>query len=276
MSLRSTVWGLPLTALTRQGAVDRVDQLVRDRVPSYFITANVHYAMLTSEVPELDAINQNAAFILADGAPLVVASRRTDNPVPERVAGSDLIYDLCRLASDRDYGIFLLGGPPGIAEEAACKLMARYPGLRIVGTACPEPDELHDPRVDGLIASIRATKPDLLFVALGQPKGEFWLSRHLDSLEVPVVAQVGATLEFVAGRVRRAPRILQKLALEWAFRIYTDPRRLGPRYWKNARFLGRQILRDRTKRCRLSVSPDEPVSSVEVSVSASDGAGVAQ
>ena len=251
MSRPSTVWGLPLTPLTRQGAIDRVDALVQARIPSYFITANVHYAMLTAEHPDLDAINRNAAFILADGAPLVVASRQTSCPVPERVAGSDLIYDLCHLAAERGYGIFLLGGPPGIALEAARKLEAKYPGLRIVGAACPEPDELKEPNVGVLIEQIRDARPDLLFVALGQPKGEYWLSRHLDALGVPVAAQVGATLEFVAGRVRRAPRVLQRLALEWAFRIYTDPRRLGPRYWRNARFLARQVVLDRLKRRRL-------------------------
>ena len=250
MSRGTTVWGVPLAPLTRQGAVDRVDQLIRARVPSYFITANLHYAMLTAEVAELDAINRDAAFVLADGAPLVVASRRTTNPVPERVAGSDLIYDLCQLAASRGYGIFLLGGPPGIADEAALRLTTRFPGLRIVGTACPGPAELVEPQVDHLIGRIRAAQPDLLFVALGQPKGEFWLARHREALGVPVSAQVGATLEFVAGRVRRAPRLLQRLALEWAFRIYTDPRRLGPRYWKNARFLARQILRDRIGRAR--------------------------
>ena len=274
MNERSTVWGLPLTPLTRQGAIDRVDQLIRDRVPSYFITANLHYAMLTAEVAALGPINQNAAFILADGAPLVVASRRTSNPVPERVAGSDLIYDLCQLAADRDYGIYLLGGPPGIALEAATILQARYPGLRIVGTACPEADELTEPRVDALIASIREKRPDLLFVALGQPKGEFWLSRHLAALDVPVAAQIGATLEFITGRVRRAPRFLQRLALEWAFRIYTDPRRLGPRYWKNARFLARQVVRDRIKKARWS--DKGPEASVEVMVSAGESAGAAQ
>ena len=253
MSRPATVWGLPLTPLTRQGAVDRVDELVRARAPSYFITANVHYAMLTAEHPDLDAINRGAAFILADGAPLVVASRQTSCPVPERVAGSDLIYDLCRLAADQGYGIFLLGGPPGIAVEAARKLEQRFAGLRIVGTACPEPDELREPKVGVVIEQIRAARPDLLFVALGQPKGEYWLSKHLDALGVPVAAQVGATLEFVAGRVRRAPRVLQRLALEWAFRIYTDPRRLGPRYWKNARFLARQVIIDRLRRRRSRV-----------------------
>ncbi len=248
MTRPSTVWGLPLTPLTRSQAVDRVDELIQGRKPSYFITANTHYAMLTAEVPGLDAVNQGAAFILADGAPLVVASRRTARPVPERVAGSDLIYDLCRMAADRGHGVYLLGGPPGIADEAARQLVAKFPGLRVVGTACPEPADLVAPRVDGLIGQIRAAQPDLLFVALGQPKGEFWLTNHLDALGVPVSAQVGATLDFVAGRVRRAPKLIQKVGMEWAFRIYTDPIRLAPRYWKNARFLFKQVLKDRLQR----------------------------
>ncbi len=203
--------------------------------------------MLTAEVDELNEVNQNAAFILADGAPLVVASRQTRNPVPERVAGSDLIYDLCKLAADRDYGVYLLGGPPGIADEAARKLVAKFPKLRIVGTICPDAADLVEPGVNRLVEQIRAAQPDLLFVALGQPKGELWLARNLKAIGVPVAAQVGATLEFVAGRVRRAPRLLQKTGMEWAFRIYTDPFRLGPRYWKNAQFLARQLLRDRLR-----------------------------
>lgn len=256
MSQTSTVWGLPLTPLTRKQAVDRVEELILARRPTYFITANTHYAMLTAEVPALDAINRAAAFILADGAPLVVASRRSAQPVPERVAGSDLIYDLCQRAADRGFGVYLLGGLPGIADEAARKLVARYPGLKIVGTVCPDPADLLAPRVDALIAQINAAGPDLLLVALGQPKGEFWLAQHLEALNVPVSAQIGATLDFVAGRVQRAPKVFQRTGMEWAFRIYTDPRRLGPRYWKNARFLFRQIIRDRL-RLRPIAAPDD-------------------
>lgn len=239
------VWGVPLSPLTRREAVDRVEELVRAGRPTYFITANVHYAMLTAEVAALEAINDGAAFILADGAPLVVASRRTASPVPERVAGSDLIYDLCERSAARGFGVFLLGGPPGIADAAATRLVERYPGLRIVGTACPGPADLAGPGVDELIAQVRAAKPDILFVALGQPKGELWLARHREALGVPVAAQVGATLDFVAGRVRRAPRIVQRVGMEWAFRIATDPRRLGPRYWKNAVFLAGRLRADR-------------------------------
>ena len=251
----SEVWGLPLAPLTRAGAVDRVEGLIRAGRPSFFITANLHYAMLTARVAGLDAVNRRAAFILADGAPLVVASRRTAGPVPERVAGSDLIYDLAERAAERGFGVFLLGGPPGVADEAARRLEARYPGLRIVGTACPTAAELVEPGVDTLIDRIRSARPDLLFVALGQPKGEFWIARHLDALGVPVVAQVGATLDFVAGRVRRAPRAVQRVGMEWAFRIYTDPLRLAPRYWQNARFLAAQLLRERRRRRGSAAGP---------------------
>ena len=249
---RSLVWGVPLSPLTRGEAVDRIDALVVRRQPSFFITANLHYAMLTAEVPGLAAVNDRADFILADGAPLVVASRRTTHPVPERVAGSDLIYDRAGRAADQRHGVSLRGGPPGVAAEARRRLEARYPGLQVVGTICPTADQLTEPRVQEVIEQVRSARPDILFVALGQPKGEFWINQHLDALGVPVVAQVGATLDFVAGRVQRAPQLLQRTGLEWAFRIYTDPRRLAPRYWRNARFLALRLLSDRFGRAPMS------------------------
>lgn len=253
------VWGLPLAPLTQAEVVDQVDAMIERREPTFFITANLHYAMLTATVPGLDAVNRRAAFLVADGAPLVVASRRTAQPVPERVAGSDLIYHLAERAALRGHRIFLLGGAPGIADEAARRLMARYPGLQVVGTLCPTNDELTGPGVAGVIERIRSAQPDLLFVALGQPKGEFWLDRHRESLGVPVAVQVGATLDFVAGQVRRAPRLIQKVGLEWAFRIGTDPRRLGPRYWRDALFLARRLWEERRAQgARRAVATPEP------------------
>jgi N-acetylglucosaminyldiphosphoundecaprenol N-acetyl-beta-D-mannosaminyltransferase len=257
MSDPAWVWGLPLAVMTREQAAEAVMELIeRDRQPcrpSFFITANVHYAMLTAERPELRLINQRAAFLLADGAPLVWASRRGRTPLPERVAGSDLVYDLCEHAARRGHGVYLLGGADGVAEEAGRKLQSLYPGLRIVGTACPSPDSLTGEGCRQVIADVKAASPDLLLVAFGQPKGELWINEHLDELGVPVCAQVGATLDFVAGRVRRAPRLLQKTGLEWAYRIYTDPVRLFPRYVKNALFLFGQVARDlvsdRNRRC---------------------------
>jgi N-acetylglucosaminyldiphosphoundecaprenol N-acetyl-beta-D-mannosaminyltransferase len=244
LSTPTWVWGLPLSPMTRLQAAEAVMALIEAGRPSFFITANTHYAMLTAERAELRPINDRAAFLLADGAPLVWASRRGSTPLPERVAGSDLVYDLCEHAARLGRSLYLLGGAEGVAVEAARKLESLYPGLRIVGTACPSPGSLSGPGCDRLIADIRAARPDLLLVALGQPKGELWLNEHLDDLGVPVCVQVGATLDFVAGRVSRAPRLLQRIGLEWAYRIYTDPARLGPRYARNAMFVFRNVARE--------------------------------
>jgi N-acetylglucosaminyldiphosphoundecaprenol N-acetyl-beta-D-mannosaminyltransferase len=240
------IWGLPLAPLTRSAAADRVLDLVAAGTPAYFITANVHYAMLTHQVPQLRAINTGAAFLLADGAPLVWASRRTGTPLPERVAGSDLIYDLCERAAVRGCRVFFLGGADGVADEAARRLALLYPGLQVAGTAAPPLHRLSEDEHERLLAEIRATRPDILLAALGQPKGEFWIARNLERLNVPVCVQVGATLDFIAGRVRRAPLRLQKLGLEWAYRIWLEPRRLFPRYTRNAWFLLRMLARDLT------------------------------
>jgi N-acetylglucosaminyldiphosphoundecaprenol N-acetyl-beta-D-mannosaminyltransferase len=237
------VWGLPLARLTRSEAADAVMALIEAGRPSFFITANAHYAMLTAERPELRPLNDRAAFLLADGAPMVWASKHGPTPLPERVAGSDLIYDLCERSARLGRGLYLLGGAEGIADEASRKLQSLYPGLRIVGTACPAPGSLVGEAGRRLIEGIREARPDLLLVAFGQPKGELWIDEHLEELGVPVCVQVGATLDFVAGRVKRAPRFFQKTGLEWAYRIYTDPVRLAPRYAKNARFLLREVTR---------------------------------
>jgi N-acetylglucosaminyldiphosphoundecaprenol N-acetyl-beta-D-mannosaminyltransferase len=245
--------------MTREQAAEAVMKLIEAGRPSFFITANTHYAMLTAERPELRPVNDRAAFLLADGAPLIWASRRGPTPLPERVAGSDLVYDLCERAARLGRGVYLLGGGEGVADEAARRLIALYPKLRIVGTACPAPGSLSGEGCRRVIAEVRAARPDLLMVALGQPKGELWLAEHLDELGVPACVQVGATLDFVAGRVRRAPRSIQKIGMEWAFRIYTDPARLGPRYARNALFLLGSVARDlggpRAKAGPLAVGP---------------------
>ena len=198
------VWGLPLARLTLAETLVAVCTLIEARRPSYFITANTHYAMLTDQQVDLREINSRAAFILADGAPLVWASRRCGCPLKERVAGSDLIFELSAQAALRGHRLFFLGGADGVAAEAAKRLCAQYPGLKIVGTECPP---FREPTLDeetALIERIHAVKPDILFVAFGQPKGERWIVRHLPKLTVPVSVQVGASLDFAANRIRRA------------------------------------------------------------------------
>jgi N-acetylglucosaminyldiphosphoundecaprenol N-acetyl-beta-D-mannosaminyltransferase len=238
------VWGLPLAPLTFDRAVAEVGRLIDVGEPSYVVTANLNYAMLTDRHADLRAINAAAALVLADGMPLVWASRRLGTPVPERVAGADLIFGLADLAARRGYGVFLLGGAPGVAEAAARNLEARAPGLRVVGAHAPPFGELSDAETAELVARVRAARPDLLLVALGQPKGERWIARHHRALGVPVSIQVGAALDFAAGRARRAPIWLQRAGLEWAYRLAREPARLGGRYAANVLFLARMALAD--------------------------------
>jgi N-acetylglucosaminyldiphosphoundecaprenol N-acetyl-beta-D-mannosaminyltransferase len=233
------IWGLPFAPLAMPEALDLIDHWVEDGTPRYIITANVHYAMLNSHDPRLGPVTRGADLVLADGMPLVWASR---GRLPERVAGSDLVPALCERAAGRGHRVFLLGAAPGIAEQAAANLQSRLPGLTIAGTLAPPFRDLTAAETAELIDTVRAARPDLLFVAFGQPKGELWVAEHYRDLGVPVTMQIGATLDFMAGRVSRAPRWLQRIGLEWAYRLLLEPRRLGGRYLHNGLFVLRMLV----------------------------------
>ena len=247
---RVEVLGLPVARLDYAGTLDWVDRLIQRGKPAFFITANLHYAMLCDRDPRLAAVNRQAAFLVADGMPLVWVSRLGSRPLAERVAGSDLIYSLCHRAAERGYRVFLLGGAPGVAEEAARRLGQRDPGLQIVGAEAPDLNRLPAREHDRLIDRIRRSRADLLFVAFGQPKGELWLAENCRRMGVPACVQVGASFDFVAGRIPRAPRWLRRVGLEWAFRLAREPRRLLPRYLRDAAFLVKSLGRAAFRRPR--------------------------
>jgi N-acetylglucosaminyldiphosphoundecaprenol N-acetyl-beta-D-mannosaminyltransferase len=158
------------------------------------------------------------------------------------VAGSDLIYAISQWSSERRYRLFFLGGAPGVAHLAATRLQQRYPELKVVGTESPPFRPLSTQEESGLVQRIRGAAPDILFVALGQPKGELWLARNCDDLNVPVSVQLGASFDFVAGTSKRSPRWIQRLGMEWFYRLAHDPSRLSRRYAQNAAFLAKAIL----------------------------------
>jgi len=241
---RTTIWGLTLECLTPSQTVDLVERLIARRRPTFFITANLHYAMLSDRDPRLVELNRRAAFLVADGMPMVWYSWLRGPRLPQRVAGADLVYQLCQRAALAGHRLFLLGGGPGVADEAAANLCRRFPGLQIAGVASPPFRPLSVEEHHDLVRHIRQARPDLLLTAFGQPKGELWLGENCQALGVPVCVQLGATFDFIAGRVRRAPRWLQRLSLEWLFRAMQEPRRLGPRYLADLLFLGEAILRD--------------------------------
>ena len=241
---RVMVWGVPFVPWTMGQTMAAINDLIRAGRPSHFITANTHYVMLSEQDPALRAINSNVAFIVADGMPIVWASRSGARRLPERVAGSDLIFELSEQGAAKGYRLFLLGGGPGVAEEAARRLTARYPGLQIVDAVCP-PFGQWTPQDDAeLIDRIRLARPDVLLTALAMPKADHWLAAHLEKLEVPVVFNCGAAIDFVAGNVRRALRLMQSMGMEWAYRLWLEPRRLVRRYVANAWFIARMFAKD--------------------------------
>jgi N-acetylglucosaminyldiphosphoundecaprenol N-acetyl-beta-D-mannosaminyltransferase len=235
------VWGLPLARLDTEATLDLVDEMIRRGRPGFFITANLHYARLTAASQFLRTLNERAAFLTADGMPLVWQSRLQGQPLPERVAGSDLIHLLCRGAALRGHRVFFLGGADGVAAEAARRLKKEYPLLAVAGAEAPKFSEMSPQDHQALVARIRSTCPDILFAALGQPKGEIWLDRHCEALGVPACVQIGASMDFIVGQARRAPRWMQRSGAEWFYRMATEPRRLVPRYLQDGMFMFRAL-----------------------------------
>jgi N-acetylglucosaminyldiphosphoundecaprenol N-acetyl-beta-D-mannosaminyltransferase len=245
---RIVVLGLPLARLDYGGTLDEVDRLIERGQPAFFITANLHYARLSDRDPRLAAVNRQAAFLVADGMPLVWVSRLGPKPLPERVAGSDLIFSLCQRAAQRGYRVFFLGGAAGVAERAAERLCRDYPGLQVAGIEAPELDRLSPREHADLTARIRRAAPDLLLVAFGQPKGELWLAENYRRLGVPACVQVGASFDFAAGRMARAPRWVRRVGLEWLYRMAREPGRLAGRYGGDAWFLVKALTGRRRSR----------------------------
>jgi N-acetylglucosaminyldiphosphoundecaprenol N-acetyl-beta-D-mannosaminyltransferase len=241
----STVWDLPLDRLRMEGAVDAIEAMVVDRKPRYVITANLNYAMLLSKDESLQAVTDDAAMILADGQPMVWRSMiGRSGRLPERIAGSELIYRLAERGAIRKWRFYFLGAEPGVAQRCADTLAKRYPGLQVAGVQSPPFRRLTEDEQWQQRQAIVDSRADILLVAFGQPKGERWIHENYQALGVPVSIQLGASFDFVAGTLKRAPKMWQRLGLEWAYRMFNDPVRLIPRYAVNAWFLGISIIRD--------------------------------
>ena len=244
---RVLIAGVPVDALTRDDAARWVLERARaGGPPAYVVTPNAHHVALLRDSMRFRRAYEEAALSVPDGISLVWASRVLGEPLPERVAGVDLFEDVCAAAAAAGIRVFLLGGRPGAADEAARVLRRTYPGLQVAGTYCPPWGFENDPaEAERVARAVRAAQPHVLFVALGAPKQEVWLQDNLESLGVPVGVGVGAAFDFVSGQVRRAPRWMRGAGLEWLFRLLVEPRRLWKRYAVyNTRFIA-LVLRQR-------------------------------
>lgn len=209
--------------MDRQQVLAAVKGFVASNRPHQVITANAELVYRAWHDPEVARVMAEAALVTPDGAGVVWAARRLAGITLQRVTGIDLAADICEAAVKSGWRLFLFGGQPGVAEEAATRLEARYPGLVICGTSHGylEPAEMKK-----LVTRIRTASPHVLLVGLGAPKQELWINHHLEELGVPVCLGVGGSLDVLAGRIRRAPEWVQRANLEWLYRLILQPARL--------------------------------------------------
>lgn len=241
--------GLRLAAVTRDELADHVFARLNESRGGWIVTANIDHLQRHVSDPEIARMNDGADLVVADGMPLLWAARAQGTPLPDRVAGSDLVWLLAEHAAREGRSIFLLGGNPGVAEVAAEAFRERAPGLLVAGVMSPRvsmPPAADE--IDSIRMELTAARPDIVYVALGAPKQEHLIDMlRADFPDVWWVG-VGISLSFAAGDVKRAPVWIQKLGLEWVHRMLQEPRRLASRYLLNnlpftLRLLARSVRR---------------------------------
>lgn len=224
-----------IDSLSMEEAVDEAEKLIEKDGCSYIVTPNLDHIVLLETNKEFAEVYSNADLILADGKPLIWISRFLKNPIKEKISGSDFFPCLCKKCAEKGYTIFILGAAEGVADKAAQNLCKKFEGLQIAGTYSPpfgfEKDRKELEKINSLI---KKASPDVLAVSLGSPKGENFLYTHLSEYEVSLGISIGATIDFEAGNVKRAPKWMSEYGLEWLFRIIQDPKRLIKRYLNDA------------------------------------------
>jgi len=224
------ILGVPFHQVTLPGAVDRIESMVAERGVHYVVTPNVDFLVKAQRDDTLWRILVNADLVLCDGKPIEWASRWLGGPLPGRVAGSDLVPALLTRAAEKGWRIFLLGGGPGAASEAARRIAAAHPSLPKVAHYSPPVAPLEKMNDEEIARRVRAARPHILLVCLGCPKQEYWIWRNCGQLQVPVTIGAGAAVDFLANRVTRAPVWMRRSGAEWLFRLLQEPRRLAGRY----------------------------------------------
>ena len=223
--------GLIFDRYTEAQVVSHIIAAARQGLGGWVATPNVDICRMAGRDPQLMDLLAGASLVVADGMPLVWATRLRGDALPERVTGSSLIYSVTAAAAQHGQSIYLLGGEPGVASRAAEVLNGRYAGLVIAGTDSPVLD-LHVPAesVEVIRQRLAVARPDIVFVGLGFPKQERLIAQLAPLFPGTWFISCGAAIPFAAGTLRRAPRWMQRSGLEWAFRLGREPRRLVKRY----------------------------------------------
>lgn len=250
---RTNVLGVRISVIDQDRAREILFEAVRGGRRGHVTVTGVHGVMEAQSDPHLMQILNDALLTTPDGMPMVWMGRLQAQPSIRRVYGPDLMLNLCEHSPPAGFTHFFYGGNPGVADELAETLRARFPGLRVAGTYTPPFRRLNNDEIEELQARVRETRPDFFWVGLSTPKQEKYMAEFMPLLpEVKVMIGVGAAFDLLTGRVKQAPHWMQRSGLEWFYRWTQEPSRLTRRYLvNNPRFVvaaARQLLRSRTRR----------------------------
>ncbi len=231
---RVRVGAVEVMAISEAGLLDHVSRAWGLRRGGAIVTANVDIVRAATRDPALADLITHSELVVADGMPVVWAGRLAGTPIPERVAGSSLVYSLTERAAREDRSIYLLGGDPGVPEAAARVLADRYPGLRVAGTCSPPYGfETTAEGMREVVGQVVAAAPDLVLVGLGFPKQERTIRALRAELPDAWYIGCGAGIPMAAGQFSRAPEAMQRIGAEWLYRLALEPRRLVRRYLRD-------------------------------------------
>lgn len=229
---RLTIGKVPIDVLTFSEALERIEALVNAKQGGFVVTPNVDHIVTVEDHPEFEAAYQQAALSLADGTPVVWSSRLLEHRLPEKISGSDLAGPLLELAGRRRWRVAFLGAGPGVAEKAAQVAREKWK-TDVVYTDAPMVKLDDAAQLDAIARKLREAQADLVLMAFGAPKQELLMHRIAERVKPAVMLGIGASLDFIAGTLKRAPVLMQKTGLEWLYRLGQEPKRLWRRYLVN-------------------------------------------
>ena len=225
------ILGTGFSRVNMENVLKVIEEYIGKNEKVQVCVANAYSLVLMQEDEEFKNITNSARLVVSDGKPVIWISRLYGEPIPERVAGPDLVYEFSKISAKKGYRLFFLGSNPVTLGKMVQNLKKIFPSLRVAGVYSPPFKKQFSEREDEkMMALINRVKPDVLFVGLGAPKQERWIWEHKEKLRVPVSIGIGAAFDFIAGTVKRAPKWMQKYGLEWFFRLFQEPGRLWKRY----------------------------------------------